>query len=75
MSGSYNGIMSCLWDNSNKKEGDMNYYDRIIINFIRQKLVKILKKYQEENLLNQLIIISFQILILHIQLILMEIWN
>lgn len=32
MSGSYNGIMSCIWDSSNKKDkkfGDMNYYDRI----------------------------------------------
>jgi hypothetical protein len=27
-SADYNGIMSCLWDNSQKKFGDMNYYDR-----------------------------------------------
>ena len=24
----FNGIMPCLWDTSNKKFGDMNYYDR-----------------------------------------------
>ena len=29
MSGSYNGIMSCLWDNSNKEKGDTNFFDRI----------------------------------------------
>ena len=28
MSASYNGIMTCLWDTSNKNYGDMNYYDR-----------------------------------------------
>ena len=28
MSASYDGIMSCLWDTSNKNFGDMNYYDR-----------------------------------------------
>ena len=28
MSISYNGIMSCLWDTSNKNSGDMHYYDR-----------------------------------------------
>ena len=28
ISSDYNGIMSCLWDNSNKKNGDCNYYDR-----------------------------------------------
>ena len=28
MSSSYDGIMSCLWDTSNKKIGDMNHYDR-----------------------------------------------
>ena len=27
-SSAYNGIMSCLWDTSNKTFGDMNYYDR-----------------------------------------------
>ncbi len=27
-SADYNGVMSCLWDNSKKKYGDMNYYDR-----------------------------------------------
>lgn len=24
----YNGIMSCLWDNSQREHGDINYYDR-----------------------------------------------
>ena len=28
MSSDYSGIMSCLWDNSNKNSGDTNYYDR-----------------------------------------------
>ena len=28
MSSDYNGIMTCLWDNSNKKFGDCNFYDR-----------------------------------------------
>ena len=28
MSSDYSGIMSCLWDNSNKKYGQVNYYDR-----------------------------------------------
>ena len=28
MSSDYDGIMSCLWDTSNKNFGDMNYYDR-----------------------------------------------
>jgi hypothetical protein len=27
-SADYDGIMSCLWDNSQRKFGDMNYYDR-----------------------------------------------
>ena len=27
-SADYNGVMSCLWDNSQRKFGDMNYYDR-----------------------------------------------
>jgi endoglucanase len=27
-SSAYNGIMSCLWDTSNKTFGNMNYYDR-----------------------------------------------
>jgi endoglucanase len=27
-SADYNGIMSCLWDNSQKKFGDINFYDR-----------------------------------------------
>ena len=28
ISSDYDGIMSCLWDSSNKEHGDMNYYDR-----------------------------------------------
>ena len=28
ISSDYDGIMSCLWDTSNKNFGDMNYYDR-----------------------------------------------
>ena len=28
MSSDYDGIMCCLWDTSNKKFGNMNYYDR-----------------------------------------------
>ena len=28
LSSDYDGIMSCLWDTSNKSFGDMNYYDR-----------------------------------------------
>ena len=28
LSNDYNGIMSCLWDTSNKLYGDFNYYDR-----------------------------------------------
>ena len=28
MSSSYEGIMTCLWDTSNKNAGDMNYYDK-----------------------------------------------
>ena len=28
MSLNYGGMMSCLWDTSNKISGDMNYYDR-----------------------------------------------
>jgi len=28
MSSDYDGIMCCLWDTSNKEQGDMNYYDR-----------------------------------------------
>jgi len=28
MSSDYDGIMCCLWDTSNKKYGNMNYYDR-----------------------------------------------
>ena len=44
MSGSYNGIMSCLWDNSNKKEGGMNYYDRINNKFYETKIGENFKK-------------------------------
>jgi hypothetical protein len=29
ISRTFSGIMSCLWDNSNKKYGIMNYYDRV----------------------------------------------
>ena len=28
MSSDYDGIMTCLWDTSNKRKGEMNYYDR-----------------------------------------------
>ena len=28
MSSSYDGIMSCLWDTSNKKIGEMNHFER-----------------------------------------------
>jgi endoglucanase len=28
MTSSYEGIMTCLWDTSNKNAGDMNYYDK-----------------------------------------------
>jgi len=28
LSSDYDGIMSCLWDTSNKEYGDMNFYDR-----------------------------------------------
>ena len=28
LSNEYEGIMSCLWDTSNKKKGNMNYYNR-----------------------------------------------
>jgi len=28
LSSDYDGIMSCLWDTSNKEYGEMNYYDR-----------------------------------------------
>ena len=44
MSGSYRGIMSCLWDNSNPKVGDMNYYDRINNKFYDEKIGKNFKK-------------------------------
>jgi endoglucanase len=29
LSSDYDGMMSCLWDTSNKKTGNMNYYDRV----------------------------------------------
>ena len=62
MSGSYNGIMSCLWDNSKKGSGDMNYYDRendkwydekIGENFIKiskGKYLKLIDFYEVKNI-------------------------
>ena len=47
MSASYEGIMTCLWDTSNKKAGDMNYYDKVNDRWfddqIRENFVKISK--------------------------------
>ena len=43
LSSSYNGIMSCLWDTSNKL-GNMNYFDRINNKFYDEKIGQILKK-------------------------------
>ena len=44
LSSSYNGIMSCLWDNSNPNVGDMNYYDRINYKFYDEKIGENLRK-------------------------------
>ena len=44
MSASYNGIMSCLWDNSNQDAGDMNYYNRINNTFFDAKIGENFKK-------------------------------
>jgi len=38
MSSSYEGIMSCLWDTSNKKAGDMNYYDKVNDRWFDEKI-------------------------------------
>ena len=40
----YEGIMSCLWDNSNKNVGDMNYYDRINNKFFDEQIGENFKK-------------------------------
>ena len=42
MSGSYDGIMACLWDCSNS--GDMQYYDRINNKFYDEEIDKNFKK-------------------------------
>jgi len=34
----YDGIMSCLWDTSNKEYGHMNYYDRVNDKWYDEKL-------------------------------------
>ena len=44
MSGSYNGIMSCLWDNSVKNKGEMNYFNRINNQFFDEKIGENFKK-------------------------------
>ena len=49
----YDGIMSCLWDTSNKEYGDMNFYDREKDIWYDDKIKKILNKFQEENILSQ----------------------
>ena len=47
MSSSYEGIMTCLWDTSSKKAGNMNYYDkehdRWYDDQIRENFIKISK--------------------------------
>ena len=62
LSKEYNGIMACLWDTSNKKYGNMNYYNRetdewydekmksIIYNISKGKNIKSSKYYIITNL-------------------------
>ena len=38
ISSEYNGIMTCLWDTSNKEKGDINYYDRKTNNWYDEKI-------------------------------------
>ena len=44
ISASYSGIISCLWDSSNKKEGIWNYYDRENRKFFDEEVGEIFKK-------------------------------
>ena len=58
----YDGIMSCLWDTSNKTFGDMNFYDRTNDIWYDEQLKNNLYNFQKENISNQRIIISIQLL-------------
>ena len=44
-----NGLISCLWDTSNQKFGDMNYYDRETDNWYDDKIRDIFYKLSKNN--------------------------
>ena len=52
MSTSYNGIMTCLWDTSNKNYGDMNYYDRVNDKWYDQIIKDNIKKISKGKYIN-----------------------
>ena len=43
--------MSCLWDTSNKKYGDFNYYDREKNEWYDERIKKIFMKFLKEDIL------------------------
>ena len=45
----YEGIMACLWDTSNKKYGDMNYYNRLTDEWYDDKIKNIFMKISKGN--------------------------
>jgi hypothetical protein len=52
MSTSYNGIMSCLLDKSNKIFADINYFDRINYKWFDEKIGENFKKIYRGNFIN-----------------------
>ena len=49
MSASYNGLMTCLLDESNRENGDMNYFDRINYKWFDQKIGENFKRIYRGN--------------------------
>ena len=52
LSSTYNGIMSCLYDDSNKKFGKINYYDRENNNWYNQKIEENIKLISNKKFVN-----------------------
>jgi len=50
ISSDFDGIMSCLWDTSNKEFGDMNFYNRENDSWFDEKLKENFSIYQGENI-------------------------
>ena len=61
MAMSSNGIMACLFDNSDRENGGMNYYDRKNDRWFDEGIGENFKKISKKNFQSQLIFLFYQI--------------